>query len=57
MIAADMQRVVRRRFFISFESVIDDELMSQDGIAICMAERSYERDFSLQWIKIKFLYK
>ena len=52
-----MQRVVRRRFFMSFEIVIDDELMNQEGAAICMVERGYEKDFSLQWIKIKFLYK
>ena len=57
MIAADMQRVVRRRFFMSFEIVIDDKVMTQDGAAICTAERSYEKDFNLQWIKIKFLYK
>jgi hypothetical protein len=42
---------------MSFEIVIDDKLMTQAGAAICTAERGYERDFSLQWIKIKFLYK
>jgi hypothetical protein len=57
MIAADMQMVVRRSFFMSLELIVLDYGKIPDGAALCVTRSGHERDFSVQWIKIKFLYK
>ena len=52
-----MQMVVRRSFFMSLELIVLDYGKIPDGAALCVTKRGHERDFSVQWIKIKFLYK